>query len=127
MCITSSLYSEVHTRPYTKVHTPKSMVYTLDFTNFHMLQTTCLYVSYKQSYSQNRLNQSKLSNLVISVSMVTGNLIMFYANILDFISFPMLQTRSRYAKYERSYSQKRLNQSKFSISDSIVTTATIII
>ena len=39
----------------------------------------------------------------------------------------MLQTRSRYAKYERSYSQNRLNKSKFSISVSIVIIATIII
>ena len=59
--------------------------------------------------------------------MITVNQISFFTNILDFINFPMLQTRSRYAKYERTYSQNRLNQSKSSISDFIVTIATIII
>ena len=39
----------------------------------------------------------------------------------------MLQTRSLYVYYEQSYAQNRLNQSKSSISESIVTIATMII
>ena len=40
----------------------------LVFISFPMIQTACLYVSYEQSYSQNRLSQSKSSILVIAVS-----------------------------------------------------------
>ena len=39
----------------------------------------------------------------------------------------MLQTACLYVYYEQSYNQNRLNQSKSSISESIVTIATIII
>ena len=87
----------------------------LDFISFHMLQTRSLYVSYEQSYSQNRLSQSKFSSLVILVSMVTLYLILFFIKILDLISFHMLQTRSLYHYFLRSYSKNRLNQSKSSI------------
>ena len=92
-----------------------------------MLQTRPLYLVYEQSYSQNRLNQSKSSILFIAVSMVTLNLILKFTKILDLIRFPMLQTRPLYLVYEQSYSQNRLSQSKSSISESIVTIATIII
>ena len=99
----------------------------LDLISFPMLQTRPLYLVYEQSYSQNRLSQSKYSILVIAVSMVTLNLILKFTNILDLISFPMLQTACLYRDFSQSYSQNRLNQSKYSISDSIVTIATIII
>ena len=42
----------------------------LDLISIPMLQTRSLYVYYEQSYSQNRLNQSKSSFLFITVSMV---------------------------------------------------------
>ena len=48
----------------------------LDFNSFLMLQTRPLYLVYEQSYGQKRLNQSKYSILVISVSMVTLNQIL---------------------------------------------------
>ena len=99
----------------------------LDLISFPMLQTRPLYLVYEQSYSQNRLSQSKYSILVIAVSMVTLNLILKFTKILDLISFPMLQTTCLYRDFSRSYSQNRLNQSKSSISDSMVTIATIII
>ena len=103
------------------------LVKILDLISFHMLQTRSLYHYFSWSYSQNRFNQSKFSFLFILVSMVTLNQILFLVKILDLISFHMLQTRSLYVSYEQSYSQNRLNQSKCSISDSIVTMVTIII
>ena len=47
----------------------------IDFISFHTLQTACLDVSYEQSYSQNRLNQSKSSILFIAVSIFIEALI----------------------------------------------------
>ena len=47
--------------------------------------------------------------------MVTLKLLLYFTNILGFISILMLQTRSLYVLYEQSYSQNRLNQSKSSI------------
>ena len=99
----------------------------LDLISFPMLQTRPLYLVYEQSYGQNRLSQSKYSILFILVSMVTLNLILKFTKILDLISFPMLQTACLYRDFSRSYSQNRLNQSKSSISDSMVAIATIII
>ena len=99
----------------------------LDLISFPMLQTRPLYLVYEQSYSQNRLSQSKSSIVFIADSMVTVNLILKFTNILNLIPFPMLQTRPLYLYFSRSYSQNRLSQSKSSISESIVTIATIII
>ena len=109
------------------LHLKLLLVKILDLISFHMLQTRSLYVSYEQSYSQNRFNQSKFSFLFILVSMVTHNQILLLVKILNLISFHMLQTRSLYHYFSWSYSQNRLNQSKCSISDSMVTMVTIII
>ena len=68
----------------------------LGFISILMLQTRPLYVLYEQSYSQNRLSQSKSSILFIAVSMVTLYLILTFTHILDLISFPMLQTACLY-------------------------------
>ena len=109
------------------LHLKLLLVKILDLISFHMLQTRSLYHYFSWSYSQNRFNQSKFSILFILVSMVTLNQILFLTKILDFISFHMLQTRSLYHYFSWSYSQNRLNQSKCSISDSMVTMVTIII
>ena len=89
--------------------------------DFFSFRTRSLYDDFSWSYSQNRLSLSKSSYLFILVSMVTLNLTLFFTEILDLIYFHMPQTRSLFHYVSWNYSQNRLNQSKFSISDSIVT------
>ena len=50
----------------------------IDFISFHTLQTRRLYVEYEQSYSQNRVSQSKSSILFKAVSIFIEALIVFY-------------------------------------------------
>ena len=97
----------------------------LDLISFPMLQTRPFYLYFSQSYSQNRLNQSKSSFLFILVSMVKLKLKLYFTQILDLISFPMLQTRPFYLYFSRSYSQNRLNQSKSSFLFILVSMVTL--
>ena len=88
------------------------------------IQTRSLYDYFSSSYSQNCLNQSKISFLYISIPKIILKRLLYFSNILDLQCFHMLQTKSLYRYFSWRYSQNRLNQSKSSylfISVSMVT------